>query len=172
MLRHHIQSRPNREYLVGQNILHGDGHVDFRIAARQKELKKCRLAENLNQHLITRPGPLDLVDRNILQAPQQLHLALRAGLLPVTCSSNKNEEETSKEGIDDQGTGQYYHQSMPHPIQSPAVYAFDPVIASGTTVVNAPTTTEIPMILSSDQPITVISRFEALAFNVKLMCFH
>ena len=32
-------------------------------------LKKARLADSLNDHLIHRPGPLELVQKNILHAP-------------------------------------------------------------------------------------------------------
>lgn len=32
-------------------------------------LKRARLADSLNDHLIHRPGPLELVQKNILHAP-------------------------------------------------------------------------------------------------------
>jgi len=46
--------------------------VDSRVQDRQRQLKRCRLQENLSDHLVHRPGPLDLVQANILQLdPEQ-----------------------------------------------------------------------------------------------------
>jgi len=46
--------------------------VDVSVQERQRQLKRCRLQENLSDHLVHRPGPLDLVHANILQLDPEL----------------------------------------------------------------------------------------------------
>jgi len=41
------------------------------LAEKQRMLKRARLADSLNDHLIHRPGPLELVKKNILHAPDE-----------------------------------------------------------------------------------------------------
>lgn len=41
------------------------------LAEKQRMLKRARLADSLNDHLIHRPGPLELVQKNILHAPDE-----------------------------------------------------------------------------------------------------
>ena len=46
--------------------------LDSCVQEKQRQLKRCRLQENLNDHLVHRPGPLHLVEANILQLdPEQ-----------------------------------------------------------------------------------------------------
>jgi len=44
-----------------------DTNVDRSLQERTRQLKRSRLHDNLNEHLACRPGPLDLVSKNILQ---------------------------------------------------------------------------------------------------------
>jgi len=46
--------------------------VDSCVQERQRQLKRCRLQENLSNHLVHRPGPLDLVQANILKLDPEL----------------------------------------------------------------------------------------------------
>lgn len=46
--------------------------VDSCVQERQRQLKRCRLQENLSDHLVHRPGPLDLVHANILKIDPEL----------------------------------------------------------------------------------------------------
>jgi len=46
--------------------------VDRCVQERQRQLKRCRLQENLSDHLVHRPGPLDLVHANILKLDPEL----------------------------------------------------------------------------------------------------
>jgi len=50
-------------------VVHVDTNplVDSCVQERQRQLKRCRLQENLSDHLVHRPGPLDLVSANILK---------------------------------------------------------------------------------------------------------
>lgn len=51
-------------------------HVDPSLQGRQKKLKLSLLQESINEHLLTRPGPLELVQGNILPADEGLIAAL------------------------------------------------------------------------------------------------
>ena len=44
-------------------------------------LKRARLADSLNDHLIHRPGPLELVKKNILHAPTPIEQAIKGKLI-------------------------------------------------------------------------------------------
>lgn len=48
-----------------------DPRVAPLLAEKQRMLKRARLADSLNDHLIHRPGPLELVKKNILHAPDE-----------------------------------------------------------------------------------------------------
>ena len=56
-----IPNRPAKETLEEQNILK---RADPGVAARLGELHRHQLTEQLDRHLIHRPGPLDLVQRS------------------------------------------------------------------------------------------------------------
>ena len=47
--------------------------VDSCVQERQRQLKRCRLQENLSDHLVHRPGPLDLVNANILKLDPEVY---------------------------------------------------------------------------------------------------
>jgi hypothetical protein len=59
--------RPSREDLVRAHILE-ETEVAPLLQEKQRMLKRARLADSLNDHLIHRPGPLELVQKNILHA--------------------------------------------------------------------------------------------------------
>lgn len=52
-------------------------HVDPSLAERQRMLKKCRLADALNDQLAHRPGPLELIQKNILHADETIERAVK-----------------------------------------------------------------------------------------------
>lgn len=52
-------------------------HVDPSLAERQRMLKKCRLADSLNDQLAHRPGPLELIQKNILHADEPIERAVK-----------------------------------------------------------------------------------------------
>lgn len=77
MLKAKIQQRPNRDVLVRQHILEDVGHVDPSLAERQRMLKKARLADQLNDQLSHRPGPLELIQKNILHTEEPIERAVK-----------------------------------------------------------------------------------------------
>nr|CAD7571805.1 unnamed protein product [Timema californicum] len=104
LLKAKIQQRPNRQDLVNQHILEGggcsticfkplipnfnicvvfaDAHVDPSIAEKQRMLKKARLADSLNDQLSHRPGPLELIQKNILHTEEPIERAVKDGVIP------------------------------------------------------------------------------------------
>lgn len=77
MLKAKIQQRPRKEDLVRQHILEDIGHVDPSLAHRQRMLKKARLADLLNDQLRHRPGPLELIQKNILHTAEAIERAIK-----------------------------------------------------------------------------------------------
>ncbi|XP_057716793.1 myocardin-related transcription factor B isoform X3 [Corythoichthys intestinalis] len=62
-LKHKLCRRPARSELV--RILK-ESKADASLQAAQMKLKRARLAEELNQKIACRPGPMELVEKNIL----------------------------------------------------------------------------------------------------------
>jgi hypothetical protein len=83
-IRSHIEKRPTRETLVTQGILLSNACVDPLIQVRGQLLKRNKLVDNLNSKLRKRPGPLELVNRKILQVDAELEQAVQEGRLPFT----------------------------------------------------------------------------------------
>lgn len=54
-----------------------DTKVDPSLHDRQRQLKRARLADGLNDKLSHRPGPLELVQGNILQTNEELAEAIK-----------------------------------------------------------------------------------------------
>lgn len=80
ILRDKIVKRPDRQFLIQNHILN-DSHVAPSLQGYEQSLKKARLADNLNVKLIKRPGPLELVEHNILQTDPLVKEALKDGLI-------------------------------------------------------------------------------------------
>lgn len=70
-----LARRPDRHRLVEQGILH-DSHCAPSLQYAEQALKRARLADELNNRLSNRPGPLDLIQHNILHidTPEHPHL--------------------------------------------------------------------------------------------------
>lgn len=87
MLKAKIQQRPPRQELERRHILDADpGHVDPSLAERQRMLKKARLADQLNDHLSHRPGPLELIQKNILHT-ETIEQAVKTGRISYKATS-------------------------------------------------------------------------------------
>jgi hypothetical protein len=56
------------------------GHVDPSLAERQRMLKKARLADSLNDQLSHRPGPLELIKKNILHTEEPIERAVKGNI--------------------------------------------------------------------------------------------
>ncbi|KAG8513490.1 Myocardin-related transcription factor B, partial [Galemys pyrenaicus] len=64
-LKHKIRSRPDRSELVRMHILE-ETFAEPSLQATQMKLKRARLADDLNEKIAQRPGPMELVEKNIL----------------------------------------------------------------------------------------------------------
>lgn len=76
-LKHKIQRRPLRNELIQQHIL--EDSFDPCYYEQQRKLKKARLADDLNDRLSQRPGPLELIKGNILHVDETLEQAIKEG---------------------------------------------------------------------------------------------
>uniref|UniRef100_A0A8C0MQI0 Phosphatase and actin regulator n=1 Tax=Canis lupus familiaris TaxID=9615 RepID=A0A8C0MQI0_CANLF len=64
-LKHKVRNRPDRADVVNMHILQGES-APRSIPTAQMKLKRARLADDLNEKIALRPGPLELVEKNIL----------------------------------------------------------------------------------------------------------
>lgn len=88
ILKAKIQQRPDRQELERRHILeHDEGHVDPSLAERQRMLKKARLADQLNSQLSHRPGPLELIAKNILHTEEPIERIVKEGLISFKATS-------------------------------------------------------------------------------------
>lgn len=80
-VRHKLQSklpnRPTKETLQAQNILKAN-LVSPAVHAKHEALAKAKRAESLQERILQRPGPLDLVRSNVMQVPRPLKHLLQA----------------------------------------------------------------------------------------------
>lgn len=88
ILKAKIQQRPDRQELERRHILeHDESHVDPSLAERQRMLKKARLADQLNSQLSHRPGPLELIKKNILHTEEPIERIVKEGLISFKATS-------------------------------------------------------------------------------------
>ena len=85
-LKHKMQRRPDRQSLIAQHILE-DTTVSPSLQDKQRQLKRARLTDGLNDRLSQRPGPLELVKGNILIAEEGLAQAIKEGALQFKATS-------------------------------------------------------------------------------------
>ena len=76
-MKHKIQRRPLRDELIQQHIL--EESFDPSYYEEERKLKKARLADDLNERLSQRPGPLELIKGNILHTDECLEQAIKDG---------------------------------------------------------------------------------------------
>ncbi|GIX77739.1 myocardin [Caerostris darwini] len=86
ILKHLMKTRPDRQALIDHHILE-DTTIDPSLQDKQRQLKKARLADDLNDRLSHRPGPLELVKGNILHTDEKFAQAVKEGQIPFkrTC---------------------------------------------------------------------------------------
>lgn len=88
LLKAKIQKRPERQELERLHILeHDEGMVDPSLAEKQRMLKKARLADQLNTQLSHRPGPLELIKKNILHTEEPIERIVKEGLVSFKATS-------------------------------------------------------------------------------------
>ena len=76
------------------------GVVDPSLIDRQMRLKRKKLEDNLNDKLLFRPGPLELVKQNILEAGTEMSHAVQDGTVPFTETTSDLMESFSPESVD------------------------------------------------------------------------
>lgn len=81
--------------LIFHFLFFQEGHVDPSLAEKQRMLKKARLADQLNDQLSHRPGPLELIQKNILHTEEPIERAVKEGLVPfkATCEGSLRRPE-------------------------------------------------------------------------------
>ncbi|NWY91489.1 MYCD protein, partial [Loxia curvirostra] len=99
-LKHKIRSRPERSDLVNMHILQ-DSAAEGSIQSTQMKLKRARLADDLNEKIALRPGPLELVEKNIIPVDSAVKEAIKGTDSEcVVCSDAfAFEEDSSNDGL-------------------------------------------------------------------------
>ncbi|XP_056405419.1 myocardin isoform X2 [Hyla sarda] len=64
-LKHKVRSRPEKSDPINMHIL-PESSAESSAQAAQMKLKRARLADDLNERIALRPGPLELVEKNII----------------------------------------------------------------------------------------------------------
>jgi len=67
-----LSRRPDRHLLIEQGILH-ESNCAPSLQYAEHALKRARLVDELNNRLLNRPGPLDLIQHNILHINKEEH---------------------------------------------------------------------------------------------------
>ncbi|CAG5130330.1 unnamed protein product [Candidula unifasciata] len=164
LLRHKIQQRPNRQLLVQQHILE-DTNIDPSLHERQRLLKRSRLLDDLNDKLSHRPGPLELVQENILQPSLELVNAIRDGSVQFMSTSDTEDMDQSGPSftfVDGSGSGgiqcpSFDESSALYVVSSPSPVPHDeclPVSSTSANNITVPATVcpQIPFIVSTMSP--------------------
>uniref|UniRef100_A0A8C4TTP9 Myocardin n=1 Tax=Erpetoichthys calabaricus TaxID=27687 RepID=A0A8C4TTP9_ERPCA len=100
-LKHKIRNRPERADLVNMHILQ-DSAAEGPQQATQMKLKRSRLAVDLNEKIALRPGPLELVKKNIIpvdSSVKEVAMKVNHGKFPKEEDTYAFEEESSSDGL-------------------------------------------------------------------------
>ncbi|NWZ41509.1 MYCD protein, partial [Brachypodius atriceps] len=99
-LKHKIRSRPERSDLVNMHILQ-DSAAEGSIQSTQMKLKRARLADDLNEKIALRPGPLELVEKNIIPVDSAVKEAIKGSDSECVCCTDAFafEEDSSNDGL-------------------------------------------------------------------------
>lgn len=65
------------------------GHVDPSLAEKYRMLEKAILVDQLNSKISHRPGPLELIEKNILHTNEPIEKIVKEGLLPFKVSEDE-----------------------------------------------------------------------------------
>ncbi|XP_039991475.1 myocardin isoform X3 [Xiphias gladius] len=98
VLQLRLQQRRTREQLADQGIMPHPASDGSYLDA-QLRLKRARLAEDLNEKLALRPGPLELVQKNIIPLDSADTLTVNHGKFPKQDDSYAFEEDSSSESL-------------------------------------------------------------------------
>ncbi|XP_078019853.1 myocardin isoform X3 [Epinephelus lanceolatus] len=98
VLQLRLQQRRTREQLADQGIMPHPASDGSSLEA-QMRLKRARLAEDLNEKLALRPGPLELVQKNIIPLDSAITMTVNHGKFPKQEDSYAFEEDSSSESL-------------------------------------------------------------------------
>nr|XP_046233190.1 myocardin isoform X4 [Scatophagus argus] len=98
VLQLRLQQRRTREQLADQGIMPHPASDGSSLEA-QMRLKRARLAEDLNEKLALRPGPLELVQKNIIPLDSAVTMTVNHGKFPKQEDSYAFEEDSSSESL-------------------------------------------------------------------------
>uniref|UniRef100_A0A672Z2A4 Phosphatase and actin regulator n=1 Tax=Sphaeramia orbicularis TaxID=375764 RepID=A0A672Z2A4_9TELE len=74
-LKRKIKTRPERSELIRMHILK-ETSAEPSLQAKQLQLKRARLADDLNDKISHRPGPMELIHKNILPVHSSIKQAI------------------------------------------------------------------------------------------------
>ncbi|KAI5759122.1 MYOCD protein [Gulo gulo luscus] len=99
-LKHKVRNRPDRADVVNMHILQGST-AERSIPTAQMKLKRARLADDLNEKIALRPGPLELVEKNILPVDSAVKEAIKGNQVSFSKSADAFafEEDSSSDGL-------------------------------------------------------------------------
>ncbi|XP_073516348.1 myocardin isoform X3 [Phyllobates terribilis] len=111
-LKHKVRSRPETSDPIDMHILQ-ESSAEGSAQAAQMKLKRARLADDLNERIALRPGPLELVEKNIIPLESTVKEAMKGNSAnyskPVDAfafeedSSNDDESPDQERSDDCQG---------------------------------------------------------------------
>lgn len=111
-----IQQRPARQELERRHILEcHEGHIDPSLADKYRMLEKAILVDQLNSKISHRPGPLELIEKNILHANEPIERIVKEGLVPFKVS---NEDPLLSFEDDSSSEGDLFQHQLPQQVQS------------------------------------------------------
>ncbi|KAF6120435.1 myocardin related transcription factor A [Phyllostomus discolor] len=90
------------------------------LQAKQLKLKRARLADDLNEKIAQRPGPMELVEKNILPVESSLKEALIVGQVnyPKVADSSSFDEDSSDALSPEQPASHESQGSVPSPLEA------------------------------------------------------
>ncbi|NXW76968.1 MKL1 protein, partial [Hirundo rustica] len=118
-LKRKIRSRPERSELVRMHILE-ETSAEPSLQAKQLKLKRARLADDLNEKIAQRPGPMELVEKNILPVELSLKEAIIVGQVnyPKVADNSSFDEDSSDALSPEQPASHESQGSVPSPMDS------------------------------------------------------
>ena len=71
-----FRAEPAHPCILLHPLPHAETSAEPSLQAKQLKLKRARLADNLNEKIAQRPGPMELVEKNILPVESSLKEAI------------------------------------------------------------------------------------------------
>uniref|UniRef100_A0A8B9XZX6 Myocardin n=1 Tax=Bos mutus grunniens TaxID=30521 RepID=A0A8B9XZX6_BOSMU len=122
-LKRKARSRSDRAAVVKMHILQAST-AERSVPTAQMKLKRARLADDLNEKIALRPGPLELVEKNILPVDSAVKEAIKGNQVTFSKSADAFafEEDSSSDGLSpDQTRGEDLQGSAGSPPDTKAM---------------------------------------------------